>query len=87
MTIHKNKYKTKSFLGKLRLKFHKLLNNKIEQEIMIKHQIDEESYEYLNRHLIKINRALKGVNIITLNKLKDGNKFIHTAVITLKVTR
>lgn len=87
MTLHKNKYKTKTFIGRMKVKLNKLFNPQVEQEIMVKHQIDEESYDYLNRHLIKINKALRGVNMITLNKLKDNGRFVYTAVITLKVEK
>lgn len=87
MTLHKEKYKAKTLFGRLRMKWYKLTTSKFEQEVMIKHQIDEDSYDYLNRHLIKINKALRGVNMITLNKLKDNGRFVYTAVITLKVQR
>lgn len=87
MKLHKQKYKSKTLLGRLRIKLDKLLNNSYMQEVMVKHDVDLESYEYLNRHLVKLNKALNGVSIITLNKSKRNDAYTYTAVITLRIKK
>jgi hypothetical protein len=90
MKTVKNKLKYKNqitFLGKLRMKLHQVTNWNYSEVLVAKHPINLESYKYLNRHLVKINRAFKGSLILTLNSTEYAGEMGYTAVISLKVTR
>lgn len=85
---NKLKYKNKvSFLGNVRKRFYEVTNWSFPEVVVAKHEISLDSYKYLYRHLVKINRAFKGALIITLNKTKYAGDYGYTAVISLKVTR
>jgi hypothetical protein len=85
---NKLKYKNKtSFLGKLRKRFHELTNWNYSEVIVVKLPVNLEGYKYLNRHLVKINRAFKGSLILTLNKTQFAGEWGYTAVISLKVIK
>jgi hypothetical protein len=84
----KNKFKFKnkvSWLSKLRKKFHELYV--FEEVVVGKISINIESYKYLYRHLVKINRCFNGHLFITLNKTEYKGAYGYTAVINLKVIK
>ena len=90
MKTVKNKLKYKNqitFLGKLRKRFNEITNWNYSEVVVAKHPISLESYKYLNRNLVKINRAFKGALILTLNKTEYAGEWGYTAVISLRVTR
>lgn len=82
------KYKNKvSPLAKLRRSIHQFFNVKYEDQVIAKFEIDLDSYKYLYRNLVKINKALRSFCFITLSKAKYNGKFGYTVVISLKVLR
>jgi hypothetical protein len=86
----KNKLKYKNqitFLGELRKRFMEMTNWNYSEVVVAKHPVSLESYKYLNRHLVKINRAFKGSLILTLNKTQYAGEYGYNAVISLKVIR
>lgn len=82
------KYKNKiKFLAKIRRKIHEMFEYRYEDVTVAKHEIDLDSYKFLYRHLVKINKALRGICFITLSKAKYNGTFGYTVVISLKVIR
>jgi len=82
------KYKNQTtLLGKLRKRFHEITNWSYDEVVVAKYPINLESYKYLNRHLVKINRVFKGSVFLTLNKSEYAGEMGYTAVISLKVTK
>jgi hypothetical protein len=88
--MRKNKLKYKNqitFLGRIRRKLHEVTNWSYPEVVVAKIQISIESYKYLYRHLVKINRCFKGHLILTLNKSEYAGELGYIAVISLKVNR
>jgi hypothetical protein len=82
------KYKNKlTIFGKLRKKFHELTNWNYTEIFISKTEISLESYKYLYKHLVKINKAFNGNVSLTLNKTKVNGDYVFLAVISLKVSR
>lgn len=78
------KYKNKvTIFGKLRMKFHALTNWNYSEVVVAKHEISIDSYKYLYRNLVKINRAFGGKLLLTLNKSNLG----FVAILSLQVNR
>jgi hypothetical protein len=82
------KYKNKtSFLGRLRKKLLYNLDFRFSDVVIAKHEISLESYKFLYRNLVKINKALKGIATLTISKAKYNGEFGYTLVVNLKVIR
>ena len=82
------KYKNKtSFLGRLRKKILYNLDFRFSDVVVAKHEITLDSYKFLYRNLVKINKALKNVAHITISKAKYNGEYGYTLVISLKVIR
>lgn len=85
---NKLKYKNKvTIFGKLRMKLHALTNWNYSEVVVAKHEISLDSYKYLYRNLVKINKAFSGKLLLTLNKSEYAGQLGYIAVISLKVNR
>lgn len=85
---NKLKYKNKlTFLGALRKRFHEITNWSYEEIVIVKLPINIESYKYLYRHIVKINKSFKGNLSLSLNKSEYAGEEGYTAVIKLKVIK
>jgi hypothetical protein len=90
MKTVKNKLQYKNqitLFGKLRRRFHEMIDMSYEQIVVAKLPITLENYKYFNRHLVKINKAFKDSLFLTLNKSEYAGEMGYTAVVSLKVKR